>query len=112
MTRLGALLRLSRSVHHVSLTAMADEMGMTRRQLSAIELDRSGSLPMFAKVLVWLLAQEPITPPQVVAPPTLVLQIDGERIAAAAVRSQTSPAPEDVTDAPGAPDPVADAVAE
>jgi len=89
MTRLGALLRLYRTVHHISLTAGAGEMGITRRQLTAIEQDRGGSLQTFATVLVWLLAQEAIAQPLLTAP-----------------GSGTT------THAPGAADSVADAVAE
>jgi transcriptional regulator with XRE-family HTH domain len=94
MTRLGALVRLYRTVHHVSLDAVAGEMHITRRRLSAIEQGRGGSLQTFAKVLVWLLAQES-------APPLL-----------AAPSTRRPPAPGLRSDAPGVADSVADAVAE
>jgi transcriptional regulator with XRE-family HTH domain len=96
MTRLGALLRLHRSVHGISLTLMADGIGITRHQLSAIEQDRGGgSQEAFAKVLIWLLARADLAP----------------RLAADVSAARESSMP-DKTDAPGVADSVADAVAE
>jgi transcriptional regulator with XRE-family HTH domain len=97
MTRLGALLRLYRTVHHRSLEAVAGEMGITRRRLHGLEHGRGGSLRTFAKVLLWLLAPDEALP---LLEPTDTI-------------TTRRPSPvEGPTDAPRAADSLADAIAE
>lgn len=116
MTRLGTLLQLYRAGNHLPLEALAGEITITPRRLRALE-QGSGALQDFAKVLVWLLAEEPRASRPGPPPPSvhIALTVDGERIADASTRG-SGPQPRLLEDRPDAttraPDSVADAVAE
>jgi transcriptional regulator with XRE-family HTH domain len=73
MTRLGALLRLYRTMHQVSQSDLAREIGITRHRLQALDEDPGGeSLHTLAKVLIWLMAPpdegQPLLAPLLTAP--------------------------------------------